>query len=287
MSSSLARLGAVSSLLLLLYSLSTLLVVGLIGGPPETINECYAMLAQNRLHGLLRLDVLTVFAMPLYFVLFYALFRALRPVHVDLALLATAFVFIGVTLFLAAPSVFSFVRLSDQYALATAEPERLRLLAAGEALLATDIWHGTGPQLGGLLTQTGALVISFLMLKSAVFAKLTAYTGIATHGLDLAHVVLGFLAPQAAVMLMFVAGPLYLLWFPLVARDLLKHPIGNREQPKAARGADSPAATYNNVLRSDSSNRYLPVTPNLLYSCGQIARSVSGSRLVQSNSMGG
>lgn len=60
-------------------------------------------------------------------------------------------------------------------------------LAAGEAVLATDIWHGTGAYLGGIFVQTGAVWISVVMLRS-VFGKLTAYVGIITHGLDLVHI---------------------------------------------------------------------------------------------------
>jgi hypothetical protein len=54
------------------------------------------------------------------------------------------------------------------------------------------------------------------MLKQTVFNKLTAYTGIVTHGLDLAHILIGFFLPTLGNILMAIAGPLYLLWFPLV-----------------------------------------------------------------------
>lgn len=43
-----------------------------------------------------------------------------------------------------------------------------------------------------------------------------AFTGIATHGLDLAHFLIGFFAPALGKILMFIAGPLYLIWFPMV-----------------------------------------------------------------------
>lgn len=46
------------------------------------------------------------------------------------------------------------------------------------------------------------------------------YSGVVAHGLDLAHIVIGFFAPKAAVIAMAISGPLYLLWFPLVARRL-------------------------------------------------------------------
>lgn len=214
--------GAIACLLLMVYSVVTMLVVVLIGGPPLTAQECFMMLHDNRLHGLLRLDVLTVFVMPLYFLLFYSIYCALRRVDKLLTAFSNILVYAGLILFLATPSVFSYLHLSDQYAVATSEVQKSQLLAAGEAILASDMWHGTGARVGGLLLQTGAVLISVAMLKSPSFSKLTAYTGIATHGLDLAHVVFGFFAPSAGIILMALAGPLYLLWFPLVGWHLWK-----------------------------------------------------------------
>lgn len=79
--------------------------------------------------------------------------------------------------------------------------------------------------IGGLLLQTGAVLISVVMLRSNVFSKTVAYVGIVTHGLDLAHGVLGPLVPGAGVVLMVIAGPLYLIWLPLVGRRLLELPL--------------------------------------------------------------
>ncbi len=60
------------------------------------------------------------------------------------------------------------------------------------------------------------------MLRSNVFSKTIAYVGILTHGLDLAHILSGPSLPGAGFVLMAIAGPLYLVWFPLVGRRLLQ-----------------------------------------------------------------
>src|SRR5687768_10674417 len=99
----------------MLYSLATILIVALIGGPPQSAEECFEMIVQNRFTGLLRLDILTVFVMPLYYVLFFALYVLLKHRNPHLISLLTAAVFAGVTIFLSAPSVFSFTHLADQY----------------------------------------------------------------------------------------------------------------------------------------------------------------------------
>jgi len=209
-------------MILIAYSLITMLIMVGIGTPPESIEECFSMLKENRLYGLLRLDILTVFVMPLYYLLFYSIYLALKDTNKELLSISTILVFAGLTLFLATPSVFSYLHLSDEFAKATIESDKNQLIAAGEAIIASDMWHGTGAKIGGILMQLGALIISMIMLKSNVFNKLTAYTGIVTHGLDLAHIVIGFFLPTVGIILMAIAGPLYLLWFPLIGIRLFK-----------------------------------------------------------------
>jgi hypothetical protein len=221
-SNSLYKLGGAAAIIFVLYSLVTMILLVVVGGQPETAEEGFAMLQENRLIGLLRLDVLTILVLPLYYLLFLALYVALKKTHDSYAALATVLVFAGLTLFLATPSAFSWLALSDKFAAATSEAQRNVLLAAGEAILASDMWHGSGAILGGVLLQTGALLISVVMLGSQSFARVTAYVGIVTHGLDLARLLLGFFLPAGGFILMAVAGPLYLVWFPLLARDLFR-----------------------------------------------------------------
>jgi len=215
------KLGGIICMLLIAYSLITMLTMVLIGTPPETIEECFSMLQENRFSGLLRLDILTVFVMPLYYFLFYSLYLALKNTDKELITISTILVFAGLTLFLATPSVFSYLDLSDKYANAVTESEKNQLISAGQAILASDMWHGTGARISGILIQLGALLISVVMLKGNVFSKLTAWTGIITHGLDFAHIIIGFFLPAFGIILMAIAGPLYLLWFPLVGLRLL------------------------------------------------------------------
>jgi hypothetical protein len=215
-------IGGISCLILIVYSLTTLLVMSIIGGPPETVEQTFSVLQDNRLHGLLRLDILTVFVMPLYYLLFYSLYIALKKTNPALVTISTILAFAGVT-----PSVFSYLHLSDRFAAATSEFQKNQILAAGESILASDMWHGTGAKIGGLLLQTGALLISVVMLRTSIFNRFTALTGIVTHGLDLLHLIIGFFLPVLGNILMFIAGPLYLLWFTLVGLRLLKLRLAN------------------------------------------------------------
>lgn len=216
---SLYKFAAISALALLAYSLVTMALLAVIGSQPETAQDGFDMLAQNRLVGLLRLDVLTILLLPLYYPLLLALYDALWGVDGAKSFLSLVLGLAGVTLVLATPSAFSFLTLSDRFAAATDAAQRALLLAAGEAVLASDLWHGSGALMGGLLLQTATLVFSLVMLRCPAFSKVTAWVGVVMHGLDLLHIVAGLFVPEAGVALMMVAGPLYLVWFPLLARD--------------------------------------------------------------------
>ena len=216
------KIGGIVTLILLCYSLVTMILLIIIGGQPESAQAGFDMLAQNRLTGLLRLDLLTILIMPLYYLLFLGFFTALKKTQPVIAAVAAILGCAGVTLVLATPSALSWLALSDKFAVASNEAQKTLLLAAGEAILASDMWHGSGAFMGGLLTQTGTLLVSVAMLRSSAFSKLTAWVGIVTHGLDLLHILVGFVFPAGSVVLMMVAGPLYLVWFPLLARDFFQ-----------------------------------------------------------------
>jgi hypothetical protein len=220
--SSLYKIGGVSALIFIVYSLVTMVSLLTIGGQPESAAQAFDLLQENKLIALLRLDVLTLVIVPLYYPLFLSIYVALRKSSLSYTTLATLLAFAGVTLFLATPSAFSWLSLSDKFAAATMDGQREQLLAAGEALLASDMWHGSGAMIGGILMLVSALILSIVMLGGENFGKWTAYVGTLTHGLDLAHALVGFFAPTAGVILMAIAGPLYLVWFPLLARDFFR-----------------------------------------------------------------
>lgn len=214
--------GGIASFVLIVYSLSTMVQLIILGGPPATAGEAFRLLQSDRIVGLLRLDLPTMIAMPLYYFVFLGLFAALKRTDEPNAILSTSLAFVGVTLLLATPTALSMISLSQKYAAATTEATRTQFLAAGEVILATDIWHGTGAIMGGVLVQSGAVLISVVMLRSSVFSTTTAYLGILMHGLDLVRIPFGLFLPVSGVVLMAIAGPLYPVWFFLVGRRLLK-----------------------------------------------------------------
>jgi hypothetical protein len=218
----LCRIGGIAAFVAIAYSLATMAQMVVLGGPPKTVAEAFSLLERNKVVGLLRLDLPTVIVLPLYYLLFLGLYAALRRVNRANALLSTALVFSGLTMLLSTPGPLSMLALSHRYAAATSDGLRAQLLAAGEAVMAGDIWHGTGAILGGALVQCGAVLICVVMLRGGVFSRTAAWLGIAMHALDLAHIVGGLFVPGIGVVLMATAGPLYPFWFFLVGRRLMQ-----------------------------------------------------------------
>lgn len=218
----LCRVGGAAAWLFAVYSLLTILQVVIFGGPYSTVEECFAAIHENRLAGIIRLDVLTVLCLPLYYLVFIGLYAAFQRTHGAYAALIAVLAFAGVTLVLASSSALPLVSLSDRYAGAATEAERAQYLAAGAALVASDLWSSTSSVIGGLLLQSALVWVSVLMLQSKLFSPFTASVGIIANGLDLARILIALFLPAASVVIMAVAGPLYLLWLPLVGQRLLQ-----------------------------------------------------------------
>ena len=79
--------------MLIAYSLGTMIQLAALGGQPKTAAEAFRLLQANRVLGLLRLDLPTVLAMPLYYLLFLGLFAGLWRTSHSLATLGTASAF--------------------------------------------------------------------------------------------------------------------------------------------------------------------------------------------------
>ena len=184
--------GGLSSFAFIGYSIFTMVILVVIGGQPETIEDVYSLLEGNRIIGLLRLDILTILFLPLYYVIFFAVFGTLKDTHKPSIHFWSVITFVGITLVLATPSAYSLIALSDNYASSSDATVKNNLIAAGEALRAADLWHNTGAIFGGILVQTSTLAISFIMLKSNLYGKVIGIIGITTHGLDLLHILFNF-----------------------------------------------------------------------------------------------
>jgi hypothetical protein len=127
-----------------------------------------------------------------------------------------------VTVCIASESSFALMHLGDQYAAATSDAVRAQLLAAGQAVLASDMWNSSGAYVSGILMQGGGVIISLAMLRSRDFSRVTAIAGLLGNALDLTQHMLHPFAPSISAPIQMAMGPFYLAWFIFLARDLFR-----------------------------------------------------------------
>lgn len=215
-------IGALSAILQLVAILGYSVALGILGPKLTTAVEYFTAYQNGPLEMVLRGDFLLLILIGLYLGTFPALYITLRRISPAYAALATLFTFIAVILTFANESTFAFLHLAEQYAAATSETVQAQLVAAGEAIIAADMWHSSGAYMSGILLQGSGVIISIIMLRSQDFSKITAYAGIFGNGLDLIQHIIHPFAPEATATISMVMGLGYFVWFPMLAWDFFK-----------------------------------------------------------------
>lgn len=206
------RVGAVASLIIV--ALFPIQIIAFAMGPlPTTTIGWFTLLQNNKLLGLLDLDLLYLADQALLVPIFLALYVALRRANKTYMILATTLALIGIAVYFATNPAFSMLYLSDQYAAATTAAQSSIFLAAGQAILAVS--QGTGWYMFNVLNSVAPLVISVVMLRSNIFSKATAYVGILANVLGLT-----FFVPTIGVYLLLISAVVLQIWFILIARRL-------------------------------------------------------------------
>jgi len=191
-------------------------IIFVVWPPPSTVMGWFTLFQNNRLLGLLDMDLLLIIDQVLMGLVILALYAALRrasPAYMAIALTAGL---VGIAAYFASSTAFNMLSLSDQYAAATTDVQRAIFLAAGQATV--TIWTGTAFDVGYVLEGVALLIIAVVMLRSTVFSKVTAYVGILLG-------VMSLLPPTAGTIgLLFALGSLVPLeiWDILVARRLFQ-----------------------------------------------------------------
>jgi len=218
------KVGAIAVLIQLATILLLLITSFALGLEPRptTVAEFYAMYNESKLTGMLRDDFTSLILIAMYLGSAPALFFALRAQNFTVAFISTIMMLSGTVGAFAVHAGFSMMHLSDLYAAAATEAHRAQLLAAGEAVLASDMWNSTAGYMGGILLQGPGVVLSLLMLRNKDFSKVTAISGLLGNGLDLIQHLFHPFAPEISGLIQPVMGIFYLVWFPALARDLLR-----------------------------------------------------------------
>jgi hypothetical protein len=194
--------------------------------PPSAAADWLALFQSDRLLGLTFLNVFDIVNYLLLGLLFLGLYAALRRIKPGLATLALWLGTVGVAAYLASNQAFAMLALSDRYAATTTEAQRTGLVAAGEALLATNNpaarFQGTGILLGLFLVTLAGLIFAIGMLRGGAFGWVTAWLGIIGNGLILGYFVMLIFAPSLTFLPHTLGAIPLVLWELLTARRLFQ-----------------------------------------------------------------
>ena len=219
---SLYKIGGIAAFLQLATILGLGVAMAILGPKPTSAEEYFMVQQSGKLAAILRGDFLLLILIGLYLGTFPALYAALRHINPVYTALATLMTIIAVTGTFATESTFALLHLGDKFAAATTEAARAQFLAAGEAIIAADMWHSSAAYMGGILLQGSGVILSLIMLRSKEFSKVTAYAGLIGNALDLVQHILHPFAPSISAPTQAFMGVFYLVWFPMLGWDLLK-----------------------------------------------------------------
>lgn len=182
--------------------------------PPSTVLGYFTLFHKNALLGLLSLDLLFLADSALSILMFLALYVALRRASQSFMAIALTLALVGIAVYFSSNTAFNMLSLSNQYAAATTDAQRSMFEASGQAMLA--IYQGTAFDVNYVLGSVAALIISAVMLRSALFGKGTAYVGIVAG-------VIGLVPPSVGTVGLVLAlswVPVGAIWYVLIARRL-------------------------------------------------------------------
>ena len=219
---SLYRVGGTCALIIAVLLVCEIIVFA-VWPQPSTVIGYFTLFRGNWLVGLLDLDLLGMVAYVLFVPVILALYVALRRANEAFMAIATALFFVGISVFFATNTAFSMLSLSDQYAAATTDAQRSMFLAAGQAMLTT--FNVGAFQVSYVIVSAAWLMISAVMLRSSVFGRVAAYSGIlagatAIGAVALEHtpVIGGLFALLVSVY--FTAIVFLAIWVVLTGRKL-------------------------------------------------------------------
>jgi hypothetical protein len=209
-------------ILQLVVIIINIVVIVVFGEKPDSALAYFESFFNNALVTFLRDDLFSILLIVLYLFSFSGLFFLLKNHHFSLAFFATLLTFCAVILSMNAYSGFSMMHLSNNYWAATDESVRLQIIAAGEAVIAKNNWNSSAGFFAGTFLQGAGVLMSIAMIGNSNFRKITLAAGIISNGLDLINHFLHYGYPDAANLLISIAGPIYIVWYLMIAIDLYR-----------------------------------------------------------------
>lgn len=186
----------------------------------KTTAEIFDMVQAEPFGALMALDFFVLLGGLVSILLLLPLYIALKDVNESYAMIALVTGLLSVGAIVAGRPIAEVFVLSDQYAAATNELERSTVLAAGEALI--PAFHGTAWMVYAAGMSISYLLSAWLMLRSDLFDRATAWVGVVTNVL-----IGGFFLPVIGPFLMFLGTITGVVWSIQLARAFFR--LANRQ----------------------------------------------------------
>lgn len=222
-------LGSIATLMALLGAVLDIVIGSYLGGNlsalPQTAVDRFAQFQVNPLLGLYHLDLLNIVNQIVLIPAYVALYAAQRQSNPAISLLALVIFLVGTTVFVTTNTALPMLELSERYATATSESQRMSLAAAGEALLARGTHGSLGVFIGFLLPNLAGLAMAASMFSGKVFGKATSLAGLVGSVLIVLYLVLVTFVPairQMATAAALPGGLLLMTWMSLFALRLFQ-----------------------------------------------------------------
>ena len=175
----------------------------------------FATLQANLFGGLMSLDLSLLVIGLINILPLLALYAALKQVNESYALIALILGLVSVAALIPSRPLIELISLSDKYAAATSESERIQYLAAGESL--HSLFNGTAWMVYTILGNISTLISCALILQSNIFSKFLAYIGIVS-----AISAMAVFAPAIGPIVSLLATFGGVIWSVMIARDLFR-----------------------------------------------------------------
>lgn len=191
-------------------------IVFIANPPPTAITEWFALFNKNAVIGLLDCDLMMLASFVLMGVIYLALYGAIRHANEPFMLLALISGVTSVVTYVAVNPAFSMLALSSQYTKASSEAERAQLVAAGQAAITN--WQGSAFDVSYLLAAIAMLIVGVVMLRSGIFGKVTASSGLLVGILGLVPATAGIVG----IVFSLISLVPTTVWLILIARRFMQ-----------------------------------------------------------------
>jgi hypothetical protein len=220
--SGLYRLGSISALLIAVLLVGEMIVYAVLPRT-DTALEHFLLFQENALAGLLTLDLLGMISYLLFVPVILALYLTLHRASEALMATGAVIFFVGIADFFATNTAFPVLALSNQYAAAQTEAERAAIVAAGQAMF--TLFNENAFLVSYVIVSAAWAMIAWVMLRSNLFSRMTAYTGILAGVSGILAVLLEHISSATlsiAIALYFAAIVFLFAWMVLLGRRLYR-----------------------------------------------------------------